>query len=111
MVGERDVLLHRYDCAFRDDIPAGQPVAHRTFLPFPCKEKTVELLPEGPDQAEPVAAPEMSADDAVGAYGAGVPAATGSNAASATACAAALDEPKPLKGIWKTSLTGWGQSA
>ena len=71
-----------------------------------AKKKTVELLPEGPVQAEPVAAPEMSADDAVGAYGAGVPAATGSNAASATVCAAALDEPKPLKGIWK-NLTYW----
>lgn len=72
-----------------------------------AKKKTVELLPEGPVQEEPVSAPEMSADDAVGASGAGMPATAACCAASdATVCAAALDEPKPLKGIWK-NLTYW----
>ena len=63
------------------------------------KKQTVEILPAGEVAEGTVIADGGSAASALGA---GLPATN----ATPVACAATLDEPKPLKGVWK-NITYW----
>lgn len=63
------------------------------------RKQTVEILPAGEVAEGTVIADGGSAASALGA---GIPATN----ATPVACAATLDEPKPLKGIWK-NITYW----